>query len=385
MNIQCRRRCVAAFTTLSLAVQGVRAQSVVVPIRAQTQPPPFGGLGESFCAQSAAQQAPIWTRTVGLYATREVGSARLLRALSFRPAHGSSSTAMTMDATIEMGMSALHPEDIVATSLDANYIASTRQVVFRGAVSLPGHSAGSWPTAFVSTITFAAPFAYAPSLGPSLVVDAGGPADRGTGVISRSWHIEYSYGDASEVAVALHQPDCLNSGGLASFTRMGRASFGHPGSALSLELWNYPAATPSLASNVLIVAPSFGGTLGNTPLPAPLATFGLPAAPTCRLALLPVSTVPMQYVDAGGLSRLSLTLPTPNDPGLAGAVFYTQNIALDVDAANTPRLFPSLTLRWRLGPATGMPAHAAFAWGAAARPDIGNLGFGGAPVLRLDG
>lgn len=326
-----------------------------------------------------------WSRTLALYATREVGAARNFTSLTFRPAHESSGPSVPAFVIIAFGRSVRRPDDI-RTDFDANYVPGTRQVVLQAPLSLPSSGPDTWPKPFLPTLTFQASYPYIPAGSEALVVDIACLVQPSSRPWFDSWNCEYAYQAGSTVALALHQPTCLNSIGLASFSRQARASFAYRHATLTLNLFNYPTAAPSLATNLLAIGTTGpGGRWNGQPLPIALQQFGLPAQPTCKLAVAPLLTLPMSYTVVDGIGQLGLEMAMPNDPGLAGLRFFTQNLALDVDpATQAPLVFPSVTLWWQLGTSAGMPAYAVSGMGGIQWPTLGNLASApGAPVLRL--
>jgi len=125
------------------------------------------------------------------------------------------------------------------------------------------------------------------------------------------------------------------AGSSASFTRYGSGCAGSAGvtdldsQTLPWVGQTWPVALSNLPANagVILNAGLSNTTWNNLPLPAPLASFGMPG---CDLHMSPAVSV---LLFASGTTA-SLGIPIPNNTSLSGLVVFYQGLVLDPAAAN---------------------------------------------------
>lgn len=306
-----------------------------------------------------------------------------LTALAFRPVQSGAAVGVRGTMRIEVSLSG-SPHAAAQPDFAANH-GVHRVVVFDGPfVIQPTPPGNQTPPAPLSPIQFSTPFAYDGSLGRTLVVDVT------TSNLSSS--TPYAVGQvgvgAGSMSSIWASGACQNTNGGISGTLGYHGGQPYPGGPFTLGYFGYPTHRASFAASVLLFDFSLTGILGNHALPVPLTDLGLPAAPGCRLAIVPEATAPTAYVpgqNGGSSGHLAFSMQIPALPGLVGARFGTQAISLDHDnRLPGPLLFPSLATRWTIGtghrPAASMVVRMADTDPASR---AGGVQIGQAPVLSL--
>ncbi len=347
----------SSLSLLAVACGGclVAQNTFVVPSKANTTEP--GAL----YYDSAPQSYPFWgttgttteSRVQYLYDAADIPvNGVALNSVSVRQPRGYTVTGTTVNTTITVSVGPNGPNG--ASSSFANNHGQNATVVHTGAINLPQLSAVStWPAAWQTPIPFASPVAYQPAMGQSLVIEF----QTTSNTAARSWTLEGYRAEWGFSRSEYYQSSCRNSGGNASGGWSWQPSGLVPGGSFYLNLSSYPSGTPSLANNALFFGvQGLGGQVGALTTPFALSSLNLPADPSCNWGISIINGFPMQYVDSGTSGSLRMqSVGIPNDPNLINAQFYTQNLALDVDAAGMPQLFPSIAIRWVLGTGNTVP------------------------------
>jgi hypothetical protein len=339
-----RLLCCSFLCTVALLGQA----PTVVPAKASTSDGDYRSLSLFYGNLSGANAA----RTQALYATSDIPRPTgQIHGLYFRRTTLAPGPTRAVHVTLHIEMS-VSPTlaSAPSTSFDLNHGAN-RTVVFDGTIALPATPApGVWPAAWEAPIQFATPFAYDGSAGNSLVVDVRATGNDGL----QTWYAASVAIGFGSVQTVYASGSCLTNNGTYSGSFGYRQFQPYLGGAFSLSLLGYPDRRPSFASSVLLFGfQGPGALLGGLTLPVQLTSLGLDASPSCMLAVAPDSVVPITYDP--GRSSVPGTLfcspfTVPADPTLTGVSFFTQ--ALSVDFENgmpSPRLFPSLALRWTIG------------------------------------
>ncbi len=331
-------------------------QAFVVPSKANLVQP-----GLTYF-DSAPQSFPLWgttstssaARTQYLYDTSDIPIAGgLLNSLAVRAPVGYSISASSYTTQITMSMGP-NTSTTASSQYAANHGSPT--TVLSGQVNMPQGTSGTWPRPWQTPITFLQPFSYLPALGSSLVIEFETTASGN----QTSWSIEGYRAEIGNSGSELYQGTCRHSGGGTS-GGWGWSSNGLvPGGSLVLNLSGYPINAPQFATNILFISTGgLGSQIGPFITPFDLNLI-VPSPATCRWAIdiANAITVPMVYRQYTTSAQLELTpsIPIPNHRSLGNKVLYTQNLALDFDAQQSPVLFPSIAIRWLIGPNTQIPA-----------------------------
>ncbi|MBK8979481.1 MAG: hypothetical protein IPM29_26575 [Planctomycetes bacterium] len=318
------------------------------------------------------------SRTQYLYDANDVPVASaLLNACSVRSEHQYANVASTYRTTILVSQGPLTP-DAASATFATNHGANPT-TVFTGSVSLPATTVGGWPAAWQAPIPFASPVPFSRAAGGSLVVDF-----QTTVTNLRSWYLEGYRIEGGMASQEFVQYACRTSTGNTSGNFSWNTEQLVPGGVLSFSFAGYPQNMPSLAINGLFFSRTgLGSSVFGMTTPFPLASLGLPASPNCQWAIELIGEGwPLTY-DAGS-GRLTVPgTPVPNDPGLAGATLYMQNVATDTDpVSGAVSIFPSLAVRLTIG--TGIrPAATRVSSESPSLPPIGAVRLGNAATLRL--
>jgi hypothetical protein len=325
------------------------------------------------------------SHTQALYATSDIGvTAGTLNGLTFRRDNVAGTyAATTVNMTIDLSITSL-VHSAASWTFASNH-GPSRVNVFRGPVSVPARTLGSWPEPWESMIPFSTPMAYARSAGNSLVVDV--VTTRTT--TGNPWFAEaYAVGYGSHT-VDLHQPNCLHSDGGASGGYGGNTFQPYPGGPFSLHFSGMPANVPSFHANRLVFGlRGVGGMLGPITLPVPFATLGIPSPANCQWSSEFLCDAPMTYQTGtqpnSGLLSIG-TFTFPNMPRLVGQSFVTGGIALDTNRTTQQlEAFPTITLKWTIGTGDQIPASQVIQFLDTMPPmPTGQVFLGEAPVLQL--
>jgi hypothetical protein len=300
---------------------------------------------------------PSGVRTQYLYDVADIPIATgLLTSVAFRAPANRSALADSYQARITMSMGP-NPSTAPSRTFAANHGLSP-STVFQGVISLPTAAASAWPAPWQTPVLFSSPFAYAAANGSTLVVELDTISSRNL------WVLEGYGAEVGGSRTELHQPGCLHSGNRPLFDNWGQSPNLVPGGSFYVGFGTYPTNTPSLAANLLFISPTgLGSSVGPYVTPFLLSRVA-PARPNClwAIGINNAVTLPMEYVTSGNTAFLALRseLRVPNDARLQNAVFYTQNLAADVDAANNLALFPSVAVRWLIGTNRQIPVSMAF-------------------------
>ncbi len=343
-------RSVLPFAFLCLVVPlAAQTNSVVVPPRALTVRP--GSVWRDAAHQNRAlwgSSGPVvYSRTQFLYAARDIGVLPLLlRGVSFRAPYDLSQAAATYTTTIVVSDAPISPA--AALPDFARNHGPSPTTVFSGPLNLPATFPVTWPQPFVPMIPFVKAVPWSGVISPSLVLDYQTSASSN----GRSWTMEGVKAEYGYVRAVHSQPNCRHSGGGTS------SGWGWDGNGLvvggmfQLRLTGYPL-NPSLSTNALFFGVSGPGSpFGSFVTPFALTGLGLPAPANCSwsIGVLGAGYPMTQTASISGADLLLANVRLPSTAAFGGAVFYTQNLALDVDPVlGTPNLFPSIALEWHIG------------------------------------
>lgn len=379
-----KRLSIPLAATCLASVVAAQANNFVVPSKVNTYQP------GSVWYDAAPQSYPLWgsTGTTTFSAAQylydatdiPIGSG-LLQALSFRAPHNYNLAADTFSTTVIVSAS---PTAVTSpsTAMAANH-GPAPVTVFTGSLNVGASPNGTWPSAWQAPLPFAAPVPWSNATAQSLVVEFQ-TTGSGTG---RSWSLEGLRAEYGFSNTEHYQGTCHNTAGNASNSWGWNPQNLVPGGVFDLYLYNYPQ-NPSLATNALFIGLSgLGSPIGPWVTPFPLANLGLPAPPNCNwsIDILGGAGYPMSYVTSGTSAYLRLTgLPLPNTPTLAGAQFYTQNLAVDFDVTTgQPLLFPSIAIKWTIGTGNTIPCSAVRGLSSTAVPTTGSVQQSEAAVFQL--
>ena len=362
-----------AFACLALPL-AAQTSSFVVPTKAQTVRPGSIWYDDSpqFWALWGNTGSTVFSRAQYLYAASDVGvPSALLQGFSFRSPYNYQQQAATYTTTVIVSESPTPPGSAQGT-FAMNHGASPT-TVFSGALSVPATTSMPWPQAFLPMIPFAAPVAWTGVVSQSLVIDYQTSASSN----GRSWTMEGMRAEWGYSTNEHYQSNCRHSGGSASGGWGWNPSGLVPGGSFLLQLSGYPQ-NPSLATNALFFGLSGRGSpFGPFTTPFPLASLGLPAPANCEWSIDVIGGAgfPMTYSPSGTSALLSMSnVPFPNTPSFAGAVLYTQNLALDLDPVRgTPNQFPSIAIKWLIGTGNTIPCTAVTNLSSSGIPTTGGV------------
>ncbi|MFO1051151.1 MAG: hypothetical protein U1F36_02910 [Planctomycetota bacterium] len=313
---------------------------------------------------SAPQLYPLWgntgttvnSRALYLYDAADIPvTSAVLQGLSFRPPVGYQLPAATYQTTVIVSGS-----NTPVTAPQSNFAANhgpTPTTVFSGSLNVLASTNGSWPRPWQPAIPFATPVVWSNSFA-SLAVEF-----QTTGSSNgQIWSLEGIRAEWGFNTSEHYQSNCRNSAGNTSGSWGWNPSGLVPGGSFSLYLYGYPQNSSLSANAMFIGLTGLGSSFGPFVTPFALANLGLAAPANCQwsIGILGGAGYPMSYTASGTSAYLSITgLSLPNTPSFAGAQFYTQDIALDLDPNNaTPNLFPSVALRWTIGTGNTVPCAA---------------------------
>ncbi len=290
-----------------------------------------------------------------------------LAAVRLRQPDNYQQQAGTFQTTIAVSVGPRSPAS-ASTSFASNH-GQNLVTVFTGGLSLPATTSSAWPAPWQVPIPFASPVPYSNTAGQSLVIEF-----QTTGSSNqRSWSLEGYRAEVGNSMTELYQSGCTHSGGTAS-GGWGWSSQGLvPGGTFQLNLSGYPLNNPSLAANGLFFGVAGQGSpIGGLITPFPVTALGLPSPAGCQWAIdISGGSYPMAYRQTTGTNPSAYLqmsgVPIANSPSLAGISFYTQNLALDL-VSGSPSLFPSIAIRWYIGPGTPILASRVLSLSSSIQP-----------------
>ncbi|MCC6672259.1 MAG: hypothetical protein IT458_14450 [Planctomycetes bacterium] len=327
------------------------------------------------------------SHTQGLYDMSDIPVASgSLVGISFRRSSYIRSwmTATRINAVLELSVSELaHTAPSHAFNLNHG---ANRVQVFRGPISLRDAPPSTWPGTWEPTILFHAPFPFVQGMGPTLVVDW---LNSGS-TSGRTWYADATTIEYGKWDGVIPQAECLHSAGRPVDNISMFRFQPYLGGSFLLRFTGYPSNVPSLNASVLAFGSQGpGGTFGGIPLPFEIRSLGIPAQARCRWAIDWLTEVPMKYTTSpstGGEIWID-PFDIPSLPSLAGRVFFTQPLSIDVDPlTRQPALFPGMAVRWTIGsgqqPACSQVSIASDPGGPGASP-TGTVQLGQAPTFEL--
>lgn len=329
-----------------VAAFAVRAQAPILVPSSATIPDGDSIATAMFWGSNSNNRA----HTQALYPTADIGlGTGTITQLAFRRATSTlaPNAATSITLTIELSVS-----PTLATAPSANFAqnhGSNRTVVFQGTVQLPATPATTFPAPMLPPIVFQTPFAYDGATGNSLVVDI----RTSDNTSHQPWFAaQQTIGFGSDTA-HFTQSTCATDEGDISGGWGGRVGQPYPGGVLATSFLGYARKASFQLSVLLVGTQSIGGSFAGIPLPVPLTTLGLPASPSCQLAVSPDILLPMGYIPGSGGSPGAVTfgpITLANDPTMVGTTLYAQALSVDYDNdMPQPLWFPSMTLRWTFG------------------------------------
>jgi hypothetical protein len=332
---------------------------------------------------------PRESRTQVLYDAADVVNSGIFLSLAVRrPSQlGNANVATTVNLQIDMSMSPVGY--LSASPTYANNHGVNVVTVFNGPVNLSAISNGPFPQPWEATIPFTAPFPFIAAATQSLCAEFISTNSSAT----QTWYVEGAAAitGAGSFDNHLTNTTCLHSGNAANnaISWSGQPTVGTTWGPVTFQ--NLPENNPSWNANAMLCGlQGTGGNIGGLPLPLLISSLGLvPSDPRCVLANDIVWTLPLTYNTSATVNRGTLVqapITFPNDPTMAGFVFFQQPLALDIDlVTQTPRLWTGWARRSTIGDGVrrGLPLTQIARTGANSNP-TGTIATHTGPTLLIN-
>ncbi len=285
---------------------------------------------------------------------------------------GNANPAITTNATLVMSIATANSA-ASTTTFATNHGANMRTMI-SGNINLPAAAnQATWPSPWLTSFPFSAPFVFQNLTGGSLVIDL--TQVQATG--QTSWYVEYSTPDLGGRGNNGNPPSTCK---FSSNTY--NSGLGYTTGGLNPNGGNWYVNYSGLLPNAVgVVALSAYGMDNKGPWPLPIDLTGL-GAPGCNWYVgLEIGFLGALTANASGSATMpNITIPA----GLGGTAFYDHTLWLD-PAANAAGLVVGWSSKWSIGTGLGSPSAFIYATGNSHTNAAGTRVSGACPTWQLQG